>query len=363
MSEVHQTRLGRRVTDAAETLLKRTHSVSAVEVFQRIGWLKARQVDEWRQGRVDPLDAAMTVRPDKVAAALAALRAWATAKGLEPSEAAYLAATRDRRPLRFTRDADAATDRAFRTHWLSPDLSPVRRERLTARQNKAPDLVAILPSGDWACASCDGTGDMQVIEDGEPLCLTCADMDHLVFLPSGNAALSRRAKKESGLAAVVVRHDRRRKRYVRRGVLVEEEALARAEESCLADEDARARRRERDRERRERQDVRFQAAMAAEIVRLFPGCPPERARAIAEHAGLRGSGRVGRSAAARELDEKALLLAVVASVRHLDTDYDELLMSGVPRREARARIRAKVDAVLTSWRTTDSAQLSSAGRP
>jgi hypothetical protein len=35
--------------------------------------------------------------------------------------------------------------------------------------------------------------------------LTCADMDHLVFLPAGGAALTRRAKKASTLSAVVVR--------------------------------------------------------------------------------------------------------------------------------------------------------------
>ncbi|MFD0888814.1 DUF2293 domain-containing protein, partial [Streptosporangium algeriense] len=61
--------------------------------------------------------------------------------------------------------------------------------------------------------------------------------------------------------------------------------------------------------------------------------------------------RVGRTAAARVLDENAVTLAVVASVRHLDTDYDRLLMSGVPRAEARRRIKADIDRVLTDWRS------------
>ena len=47
----------------------------------------------------------------------------------------------------------------------------------------------------------------------------------------------------------------------------------------------------------------------------------------------------------------AITLAVVASVRHLDTDYDRLLMSGVPRAEARDRIRTAIDRVLDRWRT------------
>jgi hypothetical protein len=52
----------------------------------------------------------------------------------------------------------------------------------------------------------------------------------------------------------------------------------------------------------------------------------------------------------RNLDEKAVTLAVVASVRHEDTDYDELLMSGVPRMEARDQIKLAIDDVLTAWR-------------
>jgi hypothetical protein len=41
---------------------------------------------------------------------------------------------------------------------------------------------------------------------------------------------------------------------------------------------------------------------------------------------------------------------VVASIRHQDTDYDELLMSGVPRDLAREQISDAIDEVLTSFR-------------
>ena len=75
-----------------------------------------------------------------------------------------------------------------------------------------------------------------------------------------------------------------------------------------------------------------------------------RADAIAGHASLRGSGRVGRSAAVRSLDEEAITLAVVASVRHEDTDYDSLLVAGIGREDARDRMRPAVDRVLAGWR-------------
>ena len=209
--------------------------------------------------------------------------------------------------------------------------------------------MVVLPVKDWDCAECGGTGDLLIKDDRGPLCTTCADLDHLVFLGAGDAALTRRAKKASVLSAVVMRWSRSRKRYERQGILVEEAALEQAEQECLADEDARLRRRERDRERHAEEDVELQARMAAQIARLFPRCPAERVEAIARHTALRGSGRVGRSAAGRALDEQAIALAVVASVRHQDTDYDSLLMSGVPRDVARDRIRPDIDRILAAW--------------
>ena len=105
----------------------------------------------------------------------------------------------------------------------------------------------------------------------------------------------------------------------------------------------------REEERRVGLDAEFQATFRAAISGQFPGCPPERASAIADHAALRGSRRVGRSAAGRALDPDAVRLAVAASVRHEDTRYDELLMSGVDRAEARSLVRADVEQVLESW--------------
>ncbi|ORT57662.1 DUF2293 domain-containing protein [Streptomyces sp. CB03238] len=212
-------------------------------------------------------------------------------------------------------------------------------------------LVVIEPLKRRHCAECrSGPLPRLVLEFNAPLCLDCADLGHLVYLPRGDAALTRRAREASGLWAVVVRHNRRRTRYERQGILVEEAALARAEAACLADAEARARRRARDAVRRAVEDERFRAALAGEILRLFPGCPPERAAEIAGHAGERGSGRVGRTAAGRGLDEGAVTAAVRASVRHLDTEYDALLMSGVPRRQARTRVAPVIESVLAAWR-------------
>lgn len=77
---------------------------------------------------------------------------------------------------------------------------------------------------------------IHLVEGRGALCLKCAGLDHLAYLPAGNATLTRRAKKYSRQHAVVLKWSRARKRYERQGLLVEVEALARAEAECLPDD-------------------------------------------------------------------------------------------------------------------------------
>jgi hypothetical protein len=135
-------------------------------------------------------------------------------------------------------------------------------------------LVVVSPLKSWTCAECSGTGDLLTMEDAGPLCLGCADMDRLVYLPAGEAALTRRAKKASDLSAVVVRFSRARRRYERQGVLVEEDALVRAERECLADEESRARRKIREQAHRTEEDGELRVKATTEILRLYPSRRP-----------------------------------------------------------------------------------------
>jgi hypothetical protein len=216
------------------------------------------------------------------------------------------------------------------------------------------DLLVFVSNRESRCDDCgDDLGQHAMIVlagDRGALCLSCADLDHLAFLPPGDAALTRRARKYSTLAAVVLKWSRARKRYERQGLLVEEEALQHAEAECLNDAEARARRREREAERRAELDAMFVARFAARIRELYPGCPPDRPEHIASHACLKYSGRIGRSAAAKRLDDEAVQLAVAAHVRHDETNYDDLLARGVERWDARDRVRTDVDRTLSCWR-------------
>ena len=219
---------------------------------------------------------------------------------------------------------------------------------------ESKELVVFAILRDSKCTGCGQVlrkGDFLFLEGGQPLCLSCADFDHLVYLPRGDAALTRRARRYSNLSAVVVRFSRSRGRYERQGILVGESALERAEEECLADVKQRAAKRSRDELRRAERDRDLAARMTEAILELFPGCPAEEARAIAAHTAVRGSGRVGRTSAGRALEAEALTAAVVAAVRHKHTNYDWLLMSGWNRIDARDAIRDAVDRVIRSWRS------------
>ena len=68
------------------------------------------------------------------------------------------------------------------------------------------------------------------MESPGPACLKCAGLDDLVFLPAGDALLTRRVKANSTRHAVVVRFSNHRRRYERQGLLIEPRALSDARE-------------------------------------------------------------------------------------------------------------------------------------
>jgi hypothetical protein len=202
------------------------------------------------------------------------------------------------------------------------------------------------------CSEC-GTelakGRFLKMEKENPLCLECADLDHLVYLQKGDVALTRRSKKYSSLSAVVVRFSRSRHRYERQGLLVESEALIRAEKECEGDAADRKISREYAVRVRERADKEYIAQFSKQILMQYPGCPTQEAEAIADHACQKYSGRVGRSSAAKAFDAKVIELAVKAHVRHKHTHYDQLLMKGWGRTEARSAIVEKLGQIVSEW--------------
>ncbi len=214
------------------------------------------------------------------------------------------------------------------------------------------DIVVFMIRRDTQCAKCRKEmfdGNLLTLRDEQPLCMTCAGLDDLTFLTSGDPAVTRRAGKHSSRKAVVVRWARARKRYERQGTLVEEAAIDRAREESAADAAVREAKNKKAAAKREIEDKQYLLTFTAELRRLFPGCPPEEVAEITRHACEKYSGRVGRSASAKELDPEKIRLAVIAHVRHAHTGYDRFFDINVPKRDARRMVQAKIERMLAKW--------------
>jgi len=227
--------LEERVLRSAEETLAEQDYVSAVDILIRIGFLHSGHVQEWRKGEISYLEGVIQANLSKISFAMECFRTWAKDKGLKPSVTAYLARTSGaKRNLRFSKSGKADIETAYRTHYVSPTLSEKKAERLQEKLEKPPELVVFMLVSNSQCSTCKkdlGKGNFLLVEGEQSLCLSCAGLGELAFLPSGNALLTRRAKKNSTKFAVVVRFSRTRKRYERQGILVEQQALDQAEAS------------------------------------------------------------------------------------------------------------------------------------
>lgn len=86
-------------------------------------------------------------------------------------------------------------------------------------------FIAIRESTCGKCGKDLGRKAFITLQENGALCMSCAGLGRLVFLPSGDAALTRRARKCSSLVAVVLKWSRARKRYERQGLLIEPQAF------------------------------------------------------------------------------------------------------------------------------------------
>ncbi|MGH3807470.1 MAG: hypothetical protein ACRDRU_12735 [Pseudonocardiaceae bacterium] len=121
--------LEQRVVRAAEAALTQRRYVTAIDVFLGLGWLTPPHLDDWRQGRVQCLERVVQASLPKLSKSMRAFRRWAQGRGLVPSETGYVHRTRGHRtPLRFSVSGAPEIERAYRTHWVTPELSAAKYE-------------------------------------------------------------------------------------------------------------------------------------------------------------------------------------------------------------------------------------------
>ena len=189
-------------------------------------------------------------------------------------------------------------------------------------------------------------------EDKRGTCFKCSPYTEAVLLEPGDAAMTRRSKKHSSYCGVLYFWNQRRRRYERKGQYVEASAIELARQECEADAEKRAKANAMASVKRAEEDKIYIAAFSKAIRKRYPNCPKGREKAIAEHACEKYSGRVGRTADAKQFDATMIDLAVEAHIRHTETDYDNQFNKGKSKRVIRLEVKLDIHSVLSRWKGT-----------
>lgn len=187
-------------------------------------------------------------------------------------------------------------------------------------------------------------------EKNKGTCLKCSTFRSFSFLPSGDAAMTRRSKKHSSRCGIVQQWNPRRKRYERKGQFIELSSIALAKQECDADKEKRAISNIKAATKREIDDKIYIVEFSKAIKNRYPNCPTNRDVEIAKHACLKHSGRVGRTANAKQFDTKMIDLAVEAHIRHAETNYDNQFGKGIGKREIRSNLKYDILKIMGSWK-------------
>jgi hypothetical protein len=133
--------------------------------------------------------------------------------------------------------------------------------------------IEVLISPDsFSCPKCNRdflVGDLKYYNGSEYICLGCAELDYLIYLPSGNHCLTRRAQKYSKVSANVYRQNKSKHRYERKGTLVEKNALSTAEKECEKDSNYREEHRKKAKVYRDKKELQYRNNFAKKIRNLF----------------------------------------------------------------------------------------------
>lgn len=187
-------------------------------------------------------------------------------------------------------------------------------------------------------------------ENHKGTCFRCSPFVNYTLLHAGNAAMTRRSKKYSTRCAILWEWVPKRKRFQRKGQFVEDSAIEKARIECEKDQGIRLEKNKKAALIRAEKDKAYVAHFAHAIRNRYPYCPKNREFEIAIHACEKYSGRVGRTAGAKEFEPKMIDLAVIAHIRHMETDYDNQFGKGKRKKEIRSEIKYDVQKILVSWK-------------
>jgi hypothetical protein len=159
------------------------------------------------------------------------------------------------------------------------------------------------------------------------------------FVPKGNVYITKNCRKKTHdadktLYVVVDKRDKplglRCPAYIYHAVIREHKATAEQRAAAV-----------------QKRDAAIEESFEEAMVTLFPKIPKAEIPQILRHSLKKHSRRVGRTGTVALHDR--VKLAVRAHIRHMHTDYDQLLKQGVDRATAREKVWARLNEVARLW--------------
>ena len=145
----NQKKLEKRVIQVAGEVLYKKQWVCCIDVLLVIGYLNPTILNDWRKGKVPNLEKVLQANLAKISRAMKIFRCWAIHQNLKPSQTVYLAKTRGpKRFLQFSKSGNPQIEHAYRTHYVSPDLSEKKQQNLKEKLASPPEKVAFITISD-----------------------------------------------------------------------------------------------------------------------------------------------------------------------------------------------------------------------
>jgi len=146
-----------RILQSAYAALKRQGYISPIEVLVASRMLQQQHVEPWRRGRIPHLD-------------------------------------------NFSSNGDPAVEKLYLTNYLSAAIPEPKQKAIKEKLEKPEPPTVFDVIRPTECSECGieiWKGGMIYLEQRKALCLACARMNDLEYLPAGDTALTRRATKHS----------------------------------------------------------------------------------------------------------------------------------------------------------------------
>ncbi|KXA93499.1 hypothetical protein AKJ64_00400 [candidate division MSBL1 archaeon SCGC-AAA259E17] len=173
------------------------------------------------------------------------------------------------------------------------------------------------------------------------------------FLPSGDGALTRKVRR--GPHCILMKKKHGHSKPV--GTIAPSDNIEQAREELGGEEGAKRREKSKKRGQKKR-EKRITKNLKKKIRQQFPSIPKKKLEEVTSKARRKGS--VGSADwvyfSSEEEEEESLRqtarLAVKAHIRHKHTDYDQILLQGVPKGRARFIVSGQIEEVLEKWKKT-----------